>query len=120
MTIENVTCFEGKRGVRWIAGGRTVERRFQTDVILVPLRSGNGILVVEPAGDGAPDNAFIIGPDGSVMKQIRNPEAGSGAIAFGDAYYVGHELTLFISFPSRQMGCVITETGDVTRLYESR
>jgi hypothetical protein len=120
MSIEKLEQFEDGLGLRWIANGTKFEHRFISKVIAVPLRSGTGILVVEPAGDEAPHNATILLADGHEMKRIRNPEASNGAIGFGDAYYVRDELTLFIFFASWQMGCVINEEGDVLRVYESR
>ena len=79
-----------------------------------------GLLVVEPAGDDAPDTAVILNADGTQRAKVKNPEARDGAICFGDAYYVEDELTLIIYFSSWQMACVIDEEGIVVRTYETR
>lgn len=86
---------------------------------VLPLKSGNGLLVVEPAGSDAPDMAVILNGDGSLRVRIKNPEARNGAICFGDAYYVEDELTLIICFSSWQLACVIDEDGNVLRTYET-
>jgi hypothetical protein len=119
-SISDITYYENDRGLRWIHGTRHVERLFPTPVKAVALQDGTGLLVVEPASDDAPNNAIIINCDGSVRTRVNNPEKDNGAICFGDAYYVQDELTLIICFSAWQMACVIDESGNVVRTYESR
>lgn len=106
--------------LEWKCGNTSYERRFTSPIVAVPLKNGSGIVVVEPGASDVEMNAIILGPKGEIKKCIVNPEIAKGAICFGDVYYVGNDLTLFIMFNSSQMGCVINEEGEILRLYESR
>lgn len=117
--LSEIVCSESGRRIRWTYRNRPIECVFGSPVKVIPLQNGRGFLVVEPAGE-PPDNAIILNPDGSQRTRVKNPEAANGAICFGDAYYVGNELTLIICFASWQMACVINETGKVIRTYETR
>ena len=119
-SISDLTNFAGNKGLRWLHDMQPTERLFGTPVKAVLLKSGTGLLVVEPAGDDAPNTAVILNADGTQRARVKNPEARDGAICFGDAYYVEDELTLIICFSSWQMACVIDEEGTVVRTYETR
>lgn len=119
-SISHPSYLEEGRRLRWSYNSQLIDRVFDSPVKAVPLQSGSGLLVVEPASNDAPNNAIILNGDGSLRTRVKNPEAGTGAICFGDAYYVRDELTLIICFASWQMACVVDEAGKVVRTYEAR
>ena len=55
-----------RQGFEWSFGDAHHHREFENQIVAVPLKSGNGILVVEPASDDAPHNATILDSSGDV------------------------------------------------------
>ena len=122
-TFDSISKFRylgDREGFEWSCGDVYHQRRFGWKVVAVPLKSGKGILVAEPASPHAPHNATILDADGNIRSRVMNPKVAYGAICFCDAFYEGENLRLTIALSSMEMNCYIDEEGRVLKVTEAR
>jgi len=106
--------------VRWECDGHVIEKTSKGRIFGVPLKSGNGVVVVDLHSSAGSENAKIFNCDGTERCTVSNPMQQEGAICYEDIYYVGDELTLILAMPERQFACVVDENGHILKVYETR
>jgi hypothetical protein len=106
--------------VIWMCSGLMIRKNYVHPVVAVPLKDSSAVLIIEPDGVESPDNAVLYKADGTEYKRIKFPSNVSDGICFGDAYYIGDELTLFFMCKHAYYGCVCDSSGNITRVFESR
>jgi hypothetical protein len=118
MTVEHFVVNDLSGDVSWSSDGSDVVKHYVHPAQAVPLRSGQGVLIVEP--DNHPNNAVLYDADGSQKRVIGNPMAAKGALCFTACGYERDELTLIIRLPGLEFAYVIDEAGNSVRLQEIR
>ena len=119
MSISDFECVPNSSVVSWVNAGVAVVKQYPSRVFAEELRSHEGVLVVE-SSHGDPNNAIIYNADGSPRVRLVNPCVAKGAVAFGDVYYVGSELTVVAYGQGDMWACVFDEDGHLQRTYETR
>jgi hypothetical protein len=118
MTAEHLDVNALSGDVSWTTNGTAVVKHYARPVQAVPLRSGQGVLIVEP--DNYPTTFVIYDADGSQKRVIDNPLAAKGALCFTACGYQRDALTLIIRLAGLEFAYVIDEAGNEVRLQEIR
>ena len=101
----------------WVYDGQKIVKGTNGRLIAIKTHAGN-ILAVHIDKSYGSDNAFLYGPDGTVLRKIVNPV--ERAVCFDDVFYTNYELTLISGSASKRVACVIDESGNLIRTYETR